>query len=168
MSSHLARLKEELDAKQHELQEQQSTVASIEKLTRELEAQKKALADKAAELDTRQNEVTAMQYRLEALAAVESAIDHAIGINGRTRSDNLGDFLMDLIVDESSLEAAIDAAIQTLGVDDAVKHILTAVIGHGLNPHHLVDCIKKIMETVAAEKPAVMDSWGCAKENQGQ
>ena len=34
------------------------------------------------------------------------ALDTAIAVNGRTRNDNLGDFLMDLIVDEGSLEAA--------------------------------------------------------------
>lgn len=201
MSSHFARLKDELDAKQHELHEQQATVDSIEKLTRELEAQKQALAAKAAEIDSRQNEVSAMQHRLEALFAVVPAIndamhtksstedivrhviknairsDHvtgseilqtalstAIAVNGRTRSDNLGDFLMDLIVDEGSLEAALSAAMENIGINNAVKHTLAAVISHGVTPQHLMDCIKK---TMGAEKPAVMDSWGRAKENQG-
>lgn len=204
MSSHYARLKEELDAKQHELQEQQATVDSIEKLTRELEAQKKALAAKAAEIDSRQNEVSAMQHRLEALTAVESVIndamhtksstqdvlqhviensirsDHmtgseivqtalrtAIAVNGRTRNDNLRDFLVDLIVDEGSLDAAMDAGMESLGVDDAVKHILAVVLGHGAGLAYLEDCIKQAAEAKANERPAVMDSWGRAKENQG-
>lgn len=178
MSSHFARLKEELDA------------------------QKKALAAKAAEVNARQNEVKAMQHRLEALETMELAMndamhsksgtqdviqqvieraihsDHmtgsevvqkilntAIAVNGRTRNDNLGDFLMDLIVDEGSLEAAIEAAMEN--VNDAVKHILAALIGHGVGPVHLNECIKKIMGAMADEKPAVVDSWGHAKENQG-
>lgn len=179
MSTHYARLKEELDA------------------------QKKALSTKAAELDTRQNEVRAMQHRLEALTAVEAAIsdamhtksstqdtvqyiietvihsDHMTGseimqtvldtvvaVNGRTRSDNLGDFLMDLIVDEGSLDAAIEGAIENLGINDAVKHILAAVIGHGVGPVHLTECIKT-MDAMADEKPVVVDNWGVRKENQG-
>lgn len=85
MSSHFARLKEELDAKQHELQEEQATVESIEKLTKELEAQKKALLAKSEELRNRQDQVKSMQNRLNALTAVESAVDAAMNSKSSTQ-----------------------------------------------------------------------------------
>lgn len=78
MSSHFARLKVELDAKQQELQDQQQTVESIKKVTEELEAKKQALAAKAAELDDRQKDVQDMLIRLDALKAAEPAIDAAM------------------------------------------------------------------------------------------
>lgn len=72
MSSRIVRLKGELDVKLHELREQNVTAQTIEKLTRELEAEKKVLVEKSVELKNRQNEVTTMQNRLEALTTVES------------------------------------------------------------------------------------------------
>lgn len=85
MVSHLSRLKEELDSKKHELQEQQAAVESIEKLTRELEAQKQALAAKSADLSNRQNEVTAMKERFQKLAALEPAINAAMHTKSGTQ-----------------------------------------------------------------------------------
>ncbi|KAI7781520.1 hypothetical protein LA080_014696 [Diaporthe eres] len=84
MSSHFAKLKEDLAAKQLELQEEQAAVESIEKLTRELEAQKKALMEKLTALDDRQEEVRTMQKRLDALAAVEPAMSAAMHTKSTT------------------------------------------------------------------------------------
>lgn len=84
MSTQFTKLKEELDAKQHEVQQEQGTLDSIEKLTKELEAQKQALETQAAEVINRQKEVTIIQKRLDALAAVESAIDTAIHTKSST------------------------------------------------------------------------------------
>lgn len=62
----------------HELQEQQATVESIEKLTQELEAQKQALVAKSTEINNQQDEMKAMQSRLNALTTIDSAIDAAM------------------------------------------------------------------------------------------
>lgn len=62
----------------HELQEQQATVESIEKLTQELEAQKQALVAKSTELNNQQDEMKAMQTRLNALTTIDSALDAAM------------------------------------------------------------------------------------------
>lgn len=84
MSTQFTKLKEELDAKQHEVQQEQGTLDSIEKLTKELEAQKQALETQAAEVINRQKEVRIIQKRLDALAAVESAVDTAIHTKSST------------------------------------------------------------------------------------
>lgn len=76
--SRLARLQEELEACQSEIHEREAAVESIRKITDELEAQKKAVEAKAAELNGRQNEVTAMQTRVDALIAAEPAINAAM------------------------------------------------------------------------------------------
>lgn len=187
MSSHFAKLKQELDAKQHELQKQQSTVETIEKLTKELEAQKQALAAKATELENQQNEVKVMRKRLDTLNTVEPVIsaamhtksstqdvvkhvienalrsdhmtsseivqttlDAAMHANGRTRDANLEDFLIDLIVDEDSLDAAIDTAMDNFDINDVVEHTLRFANLNGVSPGQLTDCFKKTMATLEA------------------
>lgn len=69
----------------HELQEQQATVESIEKLTQELEAQKQALVAKSTELNNQQDEMKTMQSRLNALTAIDSAIDAAMHSKSSTQ-----------------------------------------------------------------------------------
>lgn len=195
MSSHCAKLKQELDAKQHELQKQQSTVETIEKLTRELEAQKKALASKAAELDKQQNEVSVMRKRLDTLTAAEPAInaamhtkssthdvvkhvienalrsdhmtsseivqatlDTAMHVNGRTRDANLEDFLIDLIVDEDSLDAAIDTAMENFDINYVVEHTLKFANLNGVSPAHLTSCFNKTMAAIVGENGTAAES----------
>ncbi|KAK7702552.1 hypothetical protein SLS64_009515 [Diaporthe eres] len=202
MSSHFAKLKQELDAKQHELQKQQSTVETIEKLTKELEAQKQALAAKAAELENQQNEVKVMRKRLDTLTAVEPVIsaamhtksstqdvvkhvienaihsdhmtsseivqitlDTAMHANGRTRDANLEDFLIDLIIDEDSLDAAIDTAMQNFDTIDVVEHTLRFADLNGASARNVTDCFRKTMDYlhggdgIAAESSTKTQGW---------
>lgn len=72
---------EDLDAKQHELEEQQAAVNSIAK---ELETQKKALVAECTGLQNREREVRAMRKRLDALATVEPAMTAAMHTKSST------------------------------------------------------------------------------------
>lgn len=116
MSSHFARLKEDLDAKQHDLQEQQAAVDSIAKLTRELEAQKKALVAKSTELENRQGEVRAMQKRLDALAAVAPALNAAMHTKSST---------------EDVVKHAVESAIRSdhMTASEIVQMALNTAVG---------------------------------------
>ncbi|KAJ0116671.1 hypothetical protein J7T55_009821 [Diaporthe amygdali] len=81
--SHIARLREEFDAKEHELQEREQTIASIRQVTTELEQQKKKLGEKIISLDNQQREILVLQDRLDALLSLEPTIDAAM----RTKSN---------------------------------------------------------------------------------
>lgn len=194
MSSHVARLKEELHAKQHELQEQQAAIEEIEKLTRELEAHQKALVAKSEEYGSRQDEVRSMQNRLDALTAVESAVnaamktksstqdvvkhvveaairsDHMTGseivqatlstamqVNGSTRGDFLDDVLMDLLVDDDSMRAAVEAAMDNSADVHDVVELAVRWGKPGANPE---DLRKSIINKVNA----VLDETAAAAE----
>lgn len=196
MSSHLTKLLDEIVAKQNKILEQQATVDSIEKLTRELEAQKKALAGKATELEAQRKEVRVMQIRLDALTAVDPAINNAMhtksgtqdvvkhvvekamcsehmtgseivqtvlstemNFHGRYRGHVLDDFFIDLVNDDDSMKAAVEAVIweNNISVNDVVQHALVA----GLNANNVVglrENILKVVHGVLDEKMGLVES----------
>lgn len=195
MSSHFARLKEDLDAKQLDLQEEQAAVESIEKLRKELEAQEKALVAKSTELYNRQREVTSMQQRLDTLTAVEPGItaamhtksstqdvvrhvienairgDHMTGseivqmtldtamhVNGRSRDANLDDFLIDLIVDEKSVGAAVDAAAENLNIYHVLQRTVATAMRNGERSANLEDCFKMTMDLFVGKNGTAAES----------
>lgn len=148
MSSHFARLKEELDAKQQELQHQEQAVESIKKITEELEAKKQALAAKAAELDDHQKDVKKFQARLDVLLAASPAVDAAM----RTKESST-DLIKHVVTQAISgdhmsgseiFQTVLNATAQLNGRSraDNLDDLLTAVVA---NDEDLNDIVKRAL-----------------------
>lgn len=186
--SHIARLREEYDAKEDEIRMREPRFMEQKKALNEklasLQQEKCDLIKTLASIENQQHEALILKERLDALVALEPAIDaamrtkssstdvlkhvieHAIQsdhlsanevvqttlntamqLNGRTRSDNLDDLLIDLIDGTGSLRQAIRSAMERFAdVDDVVQQTLVAAWTLGTSP---MDLKKKVLKTVS-------------------
>lgn len=188
--------KQAIEAQKQSLEKQAAELINRQKEVRALEAQ-------AADLINRQREVRIIQKRLDALAAVEPAInaaiqtrsstldvvkhvvetairsdqmtaseivqttlDTAIHVNGRSRSDNLEDFLIDLIKNEKALEVAIDMAMDNFAdINDVVVSTLAVALSRGWTIPALRESVIRTVNTTLPPKTA---NGGSIKKKDGK
>ncbi|KAK2609481.1 hypothetical protein N8I77_002978 [Diaporthe amygdali] len=197
--SHIARLREQFRSMVRKLEARQKLteeLKDIKETTYYLEKRKEHLEEKLVSLENPQHEITNLQQRLDALTALESAVEAVMGtksstddavkhviehamqtnhltakdivqttldtamrLNGRSRSDNLDDLFVELIDDYHGLRAAIESAMERFAnIDVVVEYALETAQDLGMNAEDLKKRIFKTVNTVLDGKAATTES----------